>query len=402
VRVLLLLQSLDGGGAERVAVNLINRWDPRVVDARIGLLRRDGPYLAEVDPDRLTAPARVAGRTAALARAPLEIARMIRRDRPEVVMTFGLGTDLLAWPALRALGAARPNWICRGDSNPDAEIGALRFGPLGRGVVRAAARRAHRSADGVVAVARDLAARIDADAHPASPRAQVIYNPIDVARIRTLAKASPPIELGRPFIVAAGRLVRQKGYDLLIKAFAESAAARGADLVILGEGPLEGALKAQAAALGVGDRVRFPGFQANPWAWFASARLFVLSSRWEGFGNVVAEALACGAPTLVTDCDFGPREQVVHGVNGWVVRTEDPAALTAGLDILLGEPVLAARLAKAGRVRAWTFDGETIAAAYAAMFQRQAASRAASRGPFSDAMARREPGLVAVPRGHRL
>jgi glycosyltransferase involved in cell wall biosynthesis len=143
------------------------------------------------------------------------------------------------------------------------------------------------------------------------------------------------------------------------------------DLVILGEGPLEGALRRRAADLGVGERVRFLGFQGNPWAWFARARLFVLPSRWEGFGNVVAEALACGAPTLVTDCDYGPREQVVHGVSGWVTRSEDPAALTAALDILLADPRLAARLAVAGRARARAFDIDTIAEAYTELFLEQ-------------------------------
>jgi len=374
VRVLLLLQSLDGGGAERVAVNLLNHWDPHVVDARLGLLRRTGPYLAEVDADRLWAPDRRRGPIAPIAWAPVDIARMVRGLRPQVLMTFGMGIDLLAWPALRTLGPMRPRWICRGDSNPDAEIGHLALGPLGRAAARAAVRRVHRSADGVVAVARDLAARLDGDAHAASPRARVIYNPVDVAKIRTLAARRPAEDSGRPFIVAAGRLVHQKGYDLLIKAFADSAGARGMDLVVLGEGPLEGALKAQVASLGLEGRVRFLGFQANPWAWFSRARLFVLPSRWEGFGNVVAEALACGAPTLVTDCDFGPREQVVHGVSGWVAKAGHAAALTAALDALLTDPDLTARLGAAGRTRARAFDAPAIAAAYAALFQEQAAA----------------------------
>ena len=118
--------------------------------------------------------------------------------------------------------------------------------------------------------------------------------------------------------------------------------------------------------------MRFPGFQANPWAWFARARLFVLASRWEGFGNVVAEALACGVPTLVTDCDFGPREQVVHGVSGWVTRSGDPGTLTQALDTMLGDPILAARLAAGGKARARAFDLPAIATAYTDLFLEQA------------------------------
>lgn len=362
---MLLLGSLDGGGAERVAVNLANHCNPSLVDLRLGLLRRQGPYLDEIDPDAVDS---VAGASL----APLGVARMIRAAQPQVVMSFGMGVNMLTWLALKAVGPDRPRWICREDSNPDAEIGDLLGWPIGRAAVRMATQSAYRSADCRLVVTQDLASRmIKLDAFEAG-RLHAIHNPIDVAGIER--RAAEPLAAERPFIVSAGRLVRQKGFDLLIKAFADSRAARDLDLVILGQGPLEAALKAQAAALGVADRVRFPGFQANPWAWFARARLFVLSSRWEGFGNVVAEALACGAPALVTDCDFGPREQVEHGRSGWVAASDDAGALAKAMDDLLGDPALAARLAAGGRVRARAFDLGRIAAAYSELFVAEAAA----------------------------
>ena len=379
-RVMLLLGSLGGGGAERVAINLMSRCEPAVVDLRLGLLRRTGPFLAEVDARRLTALSDRGDSLVDWLSMPRDIARMIRSDRPDVLMSFGMGVDVLAWLALKRLGRHRPRWICRQDSNPDAEIGALSVNRLGRGAIAAATRRVHRSADGFVAVARDLAFRLDSRGYRGARRTQVIHNPVDVSGIQR--RAAEPLQApgGRPFIVAAGRLTRQKGFDLLIKAFADSRAARGMDLVILGTGEMEADLKARAAALGVGDRVRFPGFQVNPWSWFARARLFVLSSRWEGFGNVVAEALACGAPTLVTDCDFGPREQVEHGSSGWVARAEDAGALTAAIDTLLADRDLAAMLGEGGRRRARAFDIETIASAYTDLFLEQAAIRGGRHG----------------------
>ncbi|MBA3810337.1 MAG: glycosyltransferase [Caulobacteraceae bacterium] len=377
VRVMLLLGSLSGGGAERVAVNLANRCDPTRVDLRLALLRRTGPYLAEIDSGRVDAPAPRTVSLGGFARAPGDIARMIRARQPEVLMSFGMGVNLLAWLALRGLGENRPRWLCREDNNSDAQIDNLLGNPLGRRLIRAATRRVHRSADGVVAVARDLASTFEGRVG-SSGRLRTIYNPIDVARIeRSALEASVEVP-ERPFIVAAGRLERQKGYDLLIEAFARSRAASAMDLVILGQGSLEDALKRQAAALGVGDRVRFPGFQANPWAWFARARLFVLASRWEGFGNVVAEALACAVPVLVTDCDFGPREQVVHGQSGWVVPSGDAGALTAALDRLLGEPDLRGRLSAGGKARSAAFDLPVIAAAYTDLFVDLAMARSAS------------------------
>ena len=374
VRVMLLLGSLSGGGAERVAVNLVNRCDPAAVDLRLGLLSRTGPFLAEVDPRRVASPSDRRTALPVALRGGADIARMIREVRPQVLMTFGMGVTMLTWLAMKRLPPrARPRWICREDSNPEAEIANLLTNRLGRTAVRAASRHAHGSADGFVAVARDLAAELDSRARPGRRPARVIHNPIDLARIERVSLqplAQPP---ARPFLVTAGRLVHQKGYDLLIQAFAGSPAASEMDLVILGEGPLEAALKAQAEALGVGHRVRFPGFQDNPWAWFARARLFVLSSRWEGFGNVVAEAMASGAPVLVTDCDFGPREQVDHGVNGWVTRSEDPVALARALDTLLPDRALTAALAAAGKTRARAFDVAAIAEAYTDLFLEQAA-----------------------------
>ena len=381
-RVMLLLGSLDGGGAERVAVNLVNRCDSSLVDLHVGLIQRAGPYLAEVDPARVTALPDRRGTLADWVGTPSGLAHMIRTARPDVLMSFGMGVDALTWLGLKQLGRDRPRWICRWDSNPDAEIANLTASPWGRKAAAMGLRRIHRSADTIVAVARDLASQVDSWIGNVQPT-QIIYNPIDIATIQALAAdrlAHPP---ERPFIVTAGRLVRQKGYDILIEAFARSGAARDLDLVILGQGPLEDVLKVQAAALGVGDRVKFPGFQINPWAWFAQARLFVLSSRWEGFGNVVAEALACGVPTLVTDCDFGPREQVEHTVSGWITRSEDPGAMAAALDTLLTNDVLRAALGVRGRGRAEAFDIDVIAREYTRLFLHVAGQRETVDAPAS-------------------
>ena len=364
-RVLLVLGSLDGGGAERVAVNLLNRCDDRIVDIRLGLLRPIGAYLAGVDPRRVTGPPLRARGLAASAMALFDVARMIAATAPQVVMSFGMGVNLATRLALTG-ARPRPRWICREDSNTDAEIDNLATSNAARALIRPAIRRLYGSADCILAVSNDLGSKLARQA-PGAPT-RVIHNPIDVAAIEAMAGAPLAAAPKRPFMVAAGRLVAQKGFDLLIAAFAASAQARDMDLVILGEGPLEGELKRQAQALDVGDRVAFPGFQANPWAWFSRAALFVLSSRWEGFGNVVAEAMACGAPVLASDCDFGPREQITHQVNGWIVAAHSAAALSAGMDALIADPDLRAGLAARGHHRARDFDVDKIVEPYTRLF----------------------------------
>ena len=364
VRVLLLLRSLSGGGAERVAVNLVKSCDPALTDVRLGLLRRDGEFLREVFDGRIVAPGDAAAARRSLISAPTDIAAMIDRVRPHVIMSFGMGVDMLTWLGLRLIPADRqPRWICRQDNNPVNEMEKLPDNTWFRSLVGGLAGKARADTDACVAVSHDLAARM-----PTTKKPRVIHNPTDFDEI--VAMSRRPIEaVDGDFIVAAGRLIRQKGFDILIRAFAASQRARDLKLVILGDGPARDSLLAEATKLGVADRVVLPGFQANPWAWFAGALLFVLSSRWEGFGNVVAEAMACGAPTLVTDCDFGPREQVEHGVTGWVTAHNDAQALSSDIDHLLANPGLAARLGAAASIRARAFDSRVIAAQYADLFR---------------------------------
>ena len=388
VRVMLLLSSLNGGGAERVAVHLINRCDPDVVDVRIGLLNRTGPFLADADPTRIDAspiaenllafeganssfyrPDRLA---AAIGLAPFNIRRMIDGHRPHVVMSFLKGMSLLTWLVMSGMGRDAPRWIAREGNNTDAVIDEELSNPVARMVVKGLTRQAYRRADCFLANSHEMAGGLREALSLNPSRIRVIHNPIDVAMVRRRANEPVPQPRQRPYIVTAGRLEYQKGHDVLLKAFAASEAARDMDLVILGKGTLEAALKQQAADLGVGDRVFFPGFAENPWAWIARGELFVLPSRWEGFPSVVAETLACAAPALVTACDFGPREVVEHGRSGWVVPPDDVGAFGAAMDMLLRRPDLTQQFRRNGPSRAANFDIDAMIEAYTDLFVEQA------------------------------
>ena len=388
LRVLLLLPSLHGGGAERVAVHLANRIDRSRFDLRIGLLRRAGPYLGDVDPSLVITPAgsdwlhdeganadqyRVGAMAASALRGPSGVAEMVRAARPEVVVSFLKGMSLATWVGLKRLRAdERPVWIAREGNNTDAVIDDELANPLGRFAMKRLIRACYRDADCFLANSNDMAAALTPRLGLDPAKVRAINNPVDVARVA--ARSVEPLPGGpvRPFIVTVGRLEHQKGQDLLLRAFVASPACRDLDLVILGRGSLEAKLKALARSLGIADRLRFEGFVANPWAWIAKARLFVLPSRWEGCSSAVGEALACGAPALVTDCEFGPRELVEHGTSGWVVRRGDAHALAVGLETLLGDELLAARLGRAARPRALQFNVDQMVGGYSRLFLEQA------------------------------
>jgi glycosyltransferase involved in cell wall biosynthesis len=394
LRVMLLLSSLHGGGAERVATHLLNRCDPNQFDVRMGLLRRAGPFLNDADASRIDAspigqnwlafeghnssfyrPEKLA---AAALLGPANLSRMIRSHRPHVVMSFLKGMSLLTWSVLAGMGADRPVWIAREGNNTDAVIDDELASPLARAAIRRLTRSAYRRADCFLVNSHEMARGLEARLKLDHRRVRVIHNPIDVAEVQRLGCEPLPCEQARPFIVAVGRLEHQKGHDLLLKAFAISGAARDTDLVIVGRGTRETELKRQAAELGVADQVRFVGFTANPWAWISRARLFVLPSRWEGFPTAVVETLACGVPALVTSCEFGPAEIVQHGRSGWVVPPEDPAAFAAAISHLLSRPELAAELAAAGPARAGLYDADSMVGGYNTLFLEQGLARRAS------------------------
>jgi len=388
LKVLLLLTSLHGGGAERVAVHLLNSFDPARFDVRMGLLRAAGPYLAEADASRIAvAPDGdrrfdFDGPNSGLLRpgkllngirgAPRAFRAMIEEFRPDVVLSFLKGTNLIVSRALAGLDGEAPRWIAREGNNVLAVITEETPGALAAKAVRALTARAYRQADRVLTLSAGLAGDIAGQLRLDPAKVAWIPNPVDVESVRARGReplADPP---PRPFVLTAGRLEHQKGHDLLLRAFAGSGAAASHDLVILGKGSLEAELRRLAQHLGIARYVRFAGFAANPFAWMAACDLFVLPSRWEGFGSVLAEAMAAGGPVLAADCDYGPREIVEHGVSGWLVPVEDEAALGTAMMRLLSDTGLRERLASAGQASAERFALPTILARYGALLQETA------------------------------
>jgi len=194
-------------------------------------------------------------------------------------------------------------------------------------------------------------------------RTHVIHNPValDWVRGRMSDPVARALPTRRPYLISVGRLVPQKGYRDLIAAFALIADEVEEDLVILGEGPLETELRAQIAAAGLGERVHLAGYATNPFPYYAGARLFVLASHWEGFGNVIVEALACGTPVVATRCPGGPKDILDGGAYGALVPVGDPAALAQAILQSLAEPSDPEQLTR----RAQDFDLPKVAATYA-------------------------------------
>lgn len=226
-------------------------------------------------------------------------------------------------------------------------------------------RRFLHHADGIIAVSEGLADDLVAITGLPRERITVIYNPaipddLDLRAAEQIDHIWFSMDL--PVVVAIGRLVAVKDYATMIHAIAKVPEAH---LMILGEGPLQGELEALVEQLGLAERVIFLGFQKNPFAYLARASTFALSSRHEGFGNVIAEALACGTPVVTTDCESGPAEIVDSGRYGRLVPVGDVEAFAEALRTSLSAPSNKEQL----RARGLSFSISRAAESYLSLFR---------------------------------
>ena len=176
-----------------------------------------------------------------------------------------------------------------------------------------------------------------------------IYNPAFSEEILTQAKQRPEYpwfgqQNDKKWLISIGRLSPQKDHATLLRAFRIVVQQYDACLMILGEGPARGALGILAQKLDIGQQVFMPGFVANPFPFLACSDVFILSSRWEGFGNVLVEAMACGCPVVSTDCPHGPREILQDGHFGPLVPPGDPEQLAEAIVATLANSPDSARL----------------------------------------------------------
>ncbi len=345
-----------GGGAERVVLHLATGFAERGYRVDLVMARRAGRFLDEIPDsvrvvDLAAGPALLAFPGLLRARAPgfllraalrpggprvlgavSALARYLERERPDAMvasLNFPNAVALLARRLARSrvpVALTVHNHLSTAAKHADQW--RQRLSP------RAVEGLAHE-ADHVVAVSRGVARDLAARSGLPLSRIATIYNPVVTPELWKRAEEEaghPWFEEGPPVVLAAGKLKAQKDFATLIRAFARLRARRPARLVILGDGPERDALRGLAARLGVAGDVDLAGFHANPFALMRRARVFALSSAWEGFGNVLVEAMACGAPVVSTRCPSGPEEILAGGRFGALVPVGDPAALCDALD----------------------------------------------------------------------
>ena len=310
--LLAVLPNLSGGGAERVTLNLLNNLVEQ--GRQVGLLSFSEAGHLRKSLSRSASHHVLSKRSLRCSILPMVFA--VRRLKPSIVFST-LGYVNVAILALRPVLPRRTKIWVREANLPSMSLPRNRFPRL----MRWAYTLLYRRADLVICSSVIMRHEMTVEFGVPTKKVRVLSNPVDESEIRDRARSMPlPRTEGRRF-VAVGRLVPQKGFDRLLTMFAELRDVN-AELVIIGEGPLEQKLRLQAATIGIDSNVRFIGFTDNPWAYIATSDIFVLSSRWEGMPNAALEALACGVPVIATPESGGIAEVAAAAIPGAVILAE--------------------------------------------------------------------------------
>jgi glycosyltransferase involved in cell wall biosynthesis len=355
-RLALVFSSLRGGGIQRVMLTLAEGFLAKGLEVDLVIVNARGELEPLVPPHARIVDLRARRSTYALP----GLVAYLRRQRPAAVLASQTHINLLTLAA-RGLSRVPTRVVVSEHVALDAVLRHAatwreRLFPVG-------ARWYYGRAEGIVVVSQATAARFaEATGLPAG-MTTIIYNPVVTPDLLTQAAAPvdhpwfAPGEL--PVILSAGRLTRQKDHATLLRAFALARRTIRARLLILGEGEQRTHLEALIDRLELRSDVQLKGFVLNPFAYMARARLFVLASRWEGFGNVLVEAMACGTPVVSTDCPSGPAEILQGGARGTLVPVGDHRALAEAMVRTLHHPPAAS-----GRSRALDFSSDRAVQRY--------------------------------------
>jgi glycosyltransferase involved in cell wall biosynthesis len=360
VDVLFFCPTLADGGADRVVLTLLRHLDRRAITPTLVLMRREGALVPEIPPDVRVLSLDVPR----LAVAAPALARMIRQLDPDVVFSTHGGPNVIVAIA-HALAGTRARLVL-------SERSALVRGDRGRvrRVLEVPAKRlAYRRASLVTAVSEGVAAQLVSLVKVADDKVRVVYNPIVDATLDDLARQPvehPWFHESVPILLAVGRLVDVKDYPTLLDAFAIIRARHAARLVILGDGPLRSLLEQRAAELGVDRDVCFLGFDSNPFRFMARATVLMHASKAEGLPGALIQAMACGVPVVATDCDFGPREVIRSGHDGFLVPVGNASQLASRVADLLVDRAMAGRIAREARASAQRYTVPASLARYEA------------------------------------
>lgn len=345
-KILFVLPNVNVGGVERVTITLLEQFAMRGIECHLALRNAHGELIEQ---------AMAACSVHELAPKGIHqfvpaLTQLIKEVKPTCVVSAFSDVGALVWLAIKLSGQKNIRWI-HSVHNTHGKIGSRPgfWGSIHYWLENQAGKFCYRFSNNVVSVSQGVADEVTSMVASAKKRSVVIYNPVvSESWLRPLSKSWPVT--GRAIkIVSLGRLVKQKGFDVLIQAM--SNVQGNWILEIWGGGPEHELLANKIKETGLENKILLRGYTDNPYKVLSEADVYVMSSRHEGLGNTLIEAMACQCQLISTDCQHGPREILDNGAYGELVPVNNIPALTAGIQKVIGNELCVAREALLARAK---------------------------------------------------
>ena len=306
-KLLIFVPSLRGGGGEKFIVNLVNNLDRKKFNIKLALIKKEGPYLDDLRKDIEI----IDLKSKRVRYAFFKIIKLIKKENPDIVFsTLGHLNILLA-----IIKKIFPNikFIAR-----ESSIVSKNFNSF----IQYLYKLFYNYFDLIISQSEYMKEDLVQNFNIKENKIKVIYNPVDINKIQRKSLTNENLFLNNyKNLIAIGRLSKEKGFDLLIKAFIKLN--NNYRLYILGEGKEKKSLLQLIKSLNIKDKIFFLGFQKNPYKYLYKSNLLILPSKYEGLPNVVLEANALGIPVVAFNCPGGTREIIKDGLNGFLVKCEN-------------------------------------------------------------------------------
>jgi glycosyltransferase involved in cell wall biosynthesis len=369
IKIALIIPSMKAGGAERVALNMINSLDRRRFEPHLALFDAQGEFIDSIGADVKLHSIDKKSRWDVF-RMIFALKRLIADDiDADIAISHLEYANLITLLAAFFSSRFPPIFVVE-HSCPSRHARMQRWSAIRNFLLR----RLYKRAACVIAVSGGVKSDLESSFGIPPSKIRVIYNGIDLELIEKNKRLEPE-EQGlfsdsALVVCAAGRLKPEKNYPLLLDAFAAARLPKPSRLIILGEGSEKQRLEDQCARLKIKDRVMFLGFKVNPYQYIARSDVFVLSSDFEGFPCVLLEAMACATPIIATDCPSGPGELIISGESGILTPVGDARAMTSALEKMLIDRDYAVKLKENGLIKAQKYSIPKMTAGYEELFAR--------------------------------
>lgn len=362
-KLMFVIPSLEGGGAEKVLVDIISNLNNKKYRLMLVLFNAKGIFLEKIPPDIEIYDLKKRSKYSILFLI-IKLAFLIRKLKPDNLIGFMHYVNMITILAYK-LSNVKSNVIATIHTNILEVINRNWLSPVKFFLYK----QTFKNADHLIVPSEGIKKMMENDFKITAHKIRTIPHPLLVNKITQLAneKLDPPFN-DKKYILSVGRLTEAKGYKYLLNAYKIISKKNNINLVILGVGEDQKMLETLAENLGLTDRIIFAGFQKNPYKFMKNASLFVLSSLWESFAVVLCEAMLCSVPIVSTDCPSGPGELITNEVNGLLVKTCDVPGLANAMDRVLNNENDAEKFTKEGLKKAYSLNIYNIIPLYEDLF----------------------------------